>query len=385
MSGIESENIGPQSGFTQLDGGSTEAPIDQEEDLEVDQEELSDSSEHDEAYFEVQDDEVIPVKEEEITPEPEPEVVEEKPKPKVKKHHSLKTEFNKVQREKYQALNEIEQLRQENQRLAKLAAQTAEAATFHNEKAVELKLDQARRAKAAAYEMSDTEAMIKADEQFAEAIHQKAEIDRWKAEQAYQKQQQEFQAKQQQERQKHQQEAQPEYDLNEDTENWLSSNPWFLQGNEEYNPELAEDVQDFSKILERRYARAGMQDKIFSQEYFDEIDNYIAQNYSDSDDSDYDDEVEYRKPVVRRPPVQQQPRRVVPQPGKITMKNVRNNVAPVGKSAKAPGANQNSNRVVLSAKEREFAKTMGISEAEYAKQKLAIDKSGKYSYERNQR
>lgn len=316
-------------------------------------------------------------------PEPEQEVQEEVPEEKVvpekkKKHTSLKTEFNKVQREKYQALNEIENLRKENERLQQLASQNAEAAMTHHDKSIELKLQQARAAKAAAYDSADTEAMIKADEMFAEAINQKAASDRWKSEQSYLKAQQQRQQQdlqQQQQYQQQQEDSYPEVERSEEADNWLASNPWFDQQSRDYNPTLAELAQNHSLELERKYALLGKEDKIYSQEYFDEIDRYLS-------DAFQDDGEEAPAPAVARAPVKQ----VVQQPARmnLNMKPVRQNIAPVGKTIKQ-AAPASSNRVVLSSQEREFAKQMNLKPEEYAKYKLQIAKSGRYGYEQNKR
>ncbi len=300
---------------------------------------------------------------------------------KHKKHKTLKTEFNKVQREKYQALNEIEMLRVENERLQKLAALTAESATYHNDKSIELKLAQARSAKVAAYETADTEGMLKADELFAEAMNAKAESDRWKSQQKYNKEQQAIRAQQEQwqyqQQQQYQQQAEPEAYMNEESETWVSNNPWCNPESTDYNDEIAQEVLEYSKLIDKKYARLGQEDKILSQQYFDEIDKFVAEHYSDNDDMG-----EHEAPAKRAaPPVK------VPQPQartNINMKPVRQNVAPVGKTVKQ-AAPSNPNRVVLSAKERDFVKTMGITEADYAKQKLQIDRSGRYGYEQNKR
>ena len=351
-----------------------------DEDIEiVHEEESQDYSDEPVQEFQVFDDKVEPIVEE--TEQEASETVDEEDadkQKKQKKHKTLKTEFNKVQREKYQALHEIEMLRVENERLQKLAALSSESATYHNDKAIELKLDQARKAKIAAYETADTEGMLKADELFAEAMNAKAESDRWKNQQRYNEEQRAVRQKQQ-EAQQQQYDAAPEPYMTEESENWVSNNPWCDPESNQYNEEIAQDVLEFSKLIDKRYARLGQEDKILSQQYFDEIDKYVAEHYGDSDDVEY--EAPVRKAVQRSPtirPSQPQART------NINMKQVRQNVAPVGKTIKQ-AAPANPNRVVLSAKEREFVKTMNITEAEYAKQKLQINKSGRYGYEQNKR
>jgi hypothetical protein len=316
-------------------------------------------------------------------PEPEQEETveseaEEKAPEKKKKHTSLKTQFNKVQREKYQALNEIETLRKENERLQYLASQNAEAAMSHHDQSIELRLKQAKAAKAAAYDSADTEAMIKADEMFAEAMNQKAASDRWKSEQKYLKSQQERQQQDQQQYQQQQQQYddyQEPIERSQEADSWLSTNTWFDSNSPDYNPDLAELAQNHSLVLEQKYALLGKADKVYSQEYFDEIDRYVADLF-------VDDEQEAPPAAPVRAPIRQ----VAQQPSRmnLNMKPVRQNLAPVGKTIKQ-AAPPSPNRVVLSAQEREFAKQMNLKPEEYAKYKLQISKSGRYGYEQNKR
>ena len=337
----------------------------------VHEEDVPDTSDETVQEYQVYDDKVEPIEAEaEEEPEEDEEPIEKKPK----KHKPLKAEFNRVQKEKYQALHEIELLKLENDRLQKLAALTAESATYHNDKSIELKLAQARSAKTAAYESADTEGMLKADELFAEAMNAKAESDRWKSQQRY-NQEQHAQRVQQQQYLDQQREQAPQEYLNEDSENWISQNPWYDPESNDYNEDIAQDVMEYSKLIDRKYARMGQEDRILTQQYFDEIDKYVSEHHS------FTDEEEYEEPARRaqKAPVRQQQART-----NINMKPVRNNIAPVGKTVKS-AANPNPNRVVLSAKERDFVKTMGITESEYAKQKLGINKSGRYGYENNKR
>jgi len=342
---------------------------DQESEIEIVDEELEQGKNSAEDSYDVEGDEVKQVEESPDTTDDEQEEEkeeEDKPEKKEKKKNklSLKTEFNRVQREKYQAQNEVEQLRKENLRLQQLALQSNEAATSYYEKSIQYKIDQAKSLKKEAYETADTDALLKADEALAEAYNQKSENDRWKAQQSYYKSQQE-QDKQSQERQPQQTQQQEQFEVNDETREWLSSNSWINGNSPDYDPEMAADVQDYSAILERKFVREGREDQVFGQDYYNALDKYISENYG---------EPEPEEPVRQKSNGRMN----------INMKNIRQSVAPVS-SSKGMAVPQNPNRVVLTAKEREFAKLMGQTPETYAKHKLEIQKSNRYGYENYKR
>jgi hypothetical protein len=258
-----------------------------------------------------------------------------------------------------------------------LAAQNAEAALMRHDESIDLRLEQAKAAKIAAYDNADTQAMIKADQELAKATYQKAESDRWKAEQHYRKEQMDLQQKQIQQQQEYEQQQYEQDSVvsNEEAENWLASNPWFDGNSEAYDQKLASIAQAYSLALEQEYISRGDDDKIFTQEYFDDIDHYMNERYFKQEQQE--------EQITRQPKAAP---RVQPQPSRmnLNMKPVRQNLAPVGKTVKQ-AAPPNPNRVVLSAEERAFAKQMNIKPEEYAKYKLQIAKSGKYNYEQYRR
>lgn len=370
--------------MTENENLDSDEQLDNADNIEiVDAEEDEVAPPEDYATFEMDEkaDTLTPI-EEETPSDLEEEVAEQKPEKK-KKHSTLKSEFNKVQRERYAALNEIENLRKENERLQSLAQQNAQSAMYNHDQAIGMKLEQAKAAKAAAYDSADTEGLIKADELFAEAMSLKAESDRWKAEQKYiQSQQQQRQQPQAQDeqQQQYQQDTADDVEINEEAENWLANNTWFDAKSPDFNQSLAQLAHNYSLALEQEYIIRGEQDKIFTQDYFDDIDRYIGERYFD-DGGEPEQQRSAPRPAVRRPPAnnQQQSSRM-----NLNMKQVRQNVAPVGKTVKQ-AAPANPNRVVLTAREREFAKSMNLKPEEYAKHKLQINKSGRYGYEKNGR
>lgn len=311
---------------------------------------------------------LAPEPEEVVEPDPE---IEAEDKKKKKKHVSLKTEFNRVQRDNYKAMHELEVLRQENERLQATLAQTADAATHQFDKTIELKLEKAKAAKVAAYENADTDAMVKADELFTEAMNQRAENERWKSQQQYAKSQKDARVQQEQQyyQQQQQQYQQPQVEMNEETEGWLANNQWFDPRSQEYNQDLAALAHNYSQVLEQKYAMLGHEDKVFSSEYFNDIDRYISEQFEDAP-----------APTPIRRQEQHQQQRM-----NVNMKPVKQGVAPVGKTVATKTPNISQNRVSLSAAEVAFAKTMGQTPQEYAKYKQQIDKSGRYGYEQNRK
>ena len=302
----------------------------------------------------------------EAAEEPEEDVDEIKKK---KKKSSLKSEFNKVQRDKYRALHELEEIKKENARLHQLASQSADAATSHYEKSIDLQIEQAKALKTKAYDEADTEALIKADEVLAKAYNQKSLNDSWKSQQVYLKAQQQadYKAAQQQAAQQQYYEE-PAVELNEDTQGWLESNTWFDPRSEDFDPEMSQDVQDYSAILERKYIKQGREDSVFTQEYYNEINRFIAENYGDEENVS----AKQARANVAKPRMS------------LNMKQVHQNVAPVSQKGIAPNGGS-PNRVVLTARERDFAKQMGVKPEVYAKHKLEIQKSHRYDYENYKR
>lgn len=280
--------------------------------------------------------------------EPVTEVETAPEKPKHKDRVRGKTRINQLTREKYQAENEASILRAENERLRQLTDASNAAAMGHYDQAVQLRLERAMQLKTEALQNEDIEAQVKADLELSRVASQAEQL------KAYKAQQQRSQSQQVPQQQQYQQQTyeEPEVELNEVTENWLQENQWFVPGTEDYDAEMEQEVKAYADALDRRYKRNGKSNKILSDEYFDEINNYVAKEF-------------YDQPVA---PVRNNK-------SNLTMKPITNRapVAPVSRSSHA-NTSKAPIKIALTAEERDFAKMSGISAQAYALQKAEMMK-----------
>jgi len=261
--------------------------------------------------------------------------------PKRKGKMPAHTRIQQIQREKYQALDELNRIREENEYLRRMALdlnykaeESGNAAMIHYDKSANLKLDQAKAKKAHAIENGDIQAQLDADVEIASATNELQQIRSWKAQQALEAQNRQLQ--QQQEAYYQQQQAPNQVDP-ADAYNWLENNPWFVPQNENYNPEMVEAVKSYSDQVENYLYRVGRPDLIMSKEYFQEIDNYVNSLQSSA----------------RRG---------------LNMKPVRGGVAPVRNSASH--SVQEKQQFKLTSEEKDMARRLGVSDQVYMQHKI---------------
>lgn len=287
----------------------------------------------------------------------EPE--EDTPKPK-KKVSGLKTELNKIQRERYKALHLAEVAAKENEDLKKqldhykkLNEQSSNAALTHYDESISLRMEQAEHLLAKAIEEGDYKLQAKATAELARAQAQAENINSWKAQQklAEQEMEQQQRYRQQELTVNPQENVNPTMYLNEDTENWLTNNPWFIQDSPDFDPDAAHQVQAFAQALEMKMRRSGQASKVLTKEYFDKINDYVSREIYPEDEAE---EESYHRT--------------------LNMKPTRNMVSPVGQNSSAPKPIQKQ-RVSLTKAEKEFAAIMGMPEERYAQRKLEVQQS----------
>lgn len=225
---------------------------------------------------------------EQVTLETRPEEAEKEEVPKKRKFHiDAKGRISQLTREKYEAQHatkvkeeEVEKLRSEVERLSKLTEQSSQAAMAHYDDSVKLRMDQAELKLSKAIQEGDVSEQIKATSEIAKAQAQQENINSWKANQQYIKNQvpepafkpervvpgRPYQATTQEV-------EQPE--LTPEAHEWLNRNTWFHPQSEDFDNDLAREVQSYEALLYNKMLRAGQEDKILGKEYFDEIDRYI--------------------------------------------------------------------------------------------------------------
>lgn len=288
--------------------------------------------------------EVSEIPQEPVQPEPEVtseavEVEEEAPIERPNKRLPAKTRINQITREKFAAQHEAQLLREENERLRKLAEINESAALGNYDHAIQLRIDQAKRDLTKAIEEGDVSLQADSIDKIAEAKAEAKQLEAWKANQKYAAERSQSQSQQQQQPQEY---YQPQVNMNEETESWLSQNQWFVPDSPEFDSDMAQEVQAYAAALDRKLNRQGQQNKILSKEYFDHINDYVRREF-------YDEEPE-------------QPQR------NLNMKPQKHSPAPVMRSA--PQAKAAKPRIVLSEDEKFMARNMGITEEAWIKAKI---------------
>lgn len=245
-----------------------------------------------------------------------------------------KTRINQIQREKYQALDEANRLREENEELRRMVDLSTQAAQQYYDNDVYNRLERAKQLKAQAKEAGDVESEINADLEMALAANEISNVNNYKAQQAYQSQQR-----------YPQQQIEPPHLANAKQLNeWVNKNSWFHPESEDYDENLAREIQVHADLLDVNLHRAGHQDKIMSREYFNEIDKAVKA-LRERDSSAY-----------------------YPSRSNLNMKPSRDSVAPVrnGMSERA----ERSGQYKLNADQKDLIRRLGISEKQYIKSEI---------------
>lgn len=280
----------------------------------------------------------------------EQEEYEQEPKEKPKKRSHIGARLSQVQREKYQALEEARALREENERLRRLADVSTQTALDHYDQSVLQKVNIAKEQKAKALESGDIHAQIDADIALSSAVAEYQNLVNIKAsqrgrQQEYAPQQpyQEYPGYQQQ------QYAQQPYNY---AQEWASQNTWCVPSSEDYDEEMASAVQRYCDEFDLNLYKAGKEAHRLSPEYFQIVDNYVNS---------------LRESRTRT------------KGGDIRMRQSRGNVTPVRNSYGNPGQSRQgggNDRIGLSDIERDIAKKFKIDEKSYLQYKIKDIQSG---------
>ena len=192
-----------------------------------------------------------------------------------------KSRISELKREKYHAeyiakvkQAEADQLRSEVERLRSLSEQSSQAAMTHFDDSVKLRAETAQQRLIKAIEEGDVLEQAKATSELTKAATEQHSIDSWKANQKYLESQKSNDVYSDQHREVHN-DYRTEPEVSVETKSWLEENDWFNPNSSQFNPELANEVQNYDKVLASRYARLGQHDKIGSKEYFNEINRYV--------------------------------------------------------------------------------------------------------------
>jgi hypothetical protein len=280
--------------------------------------------------------------------EQQTEEVEEGIEPVVEKEKK-KNKLWKEKRRKYQAIAEKQALYEENLILKEgirerdeMLKEALNSGTYHYGKSAYADLQRAKDNKKKAIEEGDLDSLLEADVALTKAIHTINDLEKW----AYSEGQRKSGPAQ------YNNYEQPEYRFNEREQeiarDWLEDHEYLDPTSKKYDVNMATKVISFTQDLDANLQHRGAADVIFSEEYFDTINNYIS--------------------TIK----------------KESQKNSKNSnsVAPVGAvrnsyASSINGKASNTTQVVLTPDEKKICSNLGMSEKEWLKYKLEDFKKGK--------
>jgi hypothetical protein len=123
------------------------------------------------------------------------------------------------------------------------------------------------------------------------------------------------------------------------TRDWIEKNSWFQPQSSDFDAEMHEEATMFARRLERRFKADGRADEIGNSSYFKEIDKHMRAEFAD---------------VI--------PDRSAPKKATPKMKR-ENTVAPVARSGGSDSPTKRTAKIVMSAADRQFARSMAASGA----------------------
>jgi hypothetical protein len=184
-----------------------------------------------------------------------------------------KSKIWKEKKRKYQAIAEKEALFQENLQLKEMLSESLNSGTYHYEKSAYADLDKAKENKRKAIEEGDLDALLEADISLTKAIHTINDLEKW----AYTEESKKYTSAQQNNN----------YDksgyTNRSTEreqeiakDWLEDHQYLDPNSSQYDVNTATKVVKFINDLDANLNDSGNDAALFTEEYFDHIDDYIS-------------------------------------------------------------------------------------------------------------
>lgn len=280
------------------------------------------------------------VEEQNEVEEEDQEAVLDEPEPPAEQEKK-KTKLWKQKKQTYRLIEEKQVLQKEILHLKQMLDESLTSGTYHYGKSAYSDLERAKDSKKKAIENGDLDSLLEADIALTKAIHTINDLEKW----AYSEGQRKSAPVQQNNYQE------PEYSFNErDQEvakDWLEDHEYLNPKSEKYDVNLASKVINFTNALDVNLQNQGRGSAIFSEQYFDTVDNYIATTRKESS------------------------------------KNSKSSssVAPVGavrnSYTSSVGNKGNTTQIVLTPDEKRICSNMGVSEKEWLKYKLEDLKKGK--------
>jgi hypothetical protein len=254
---------------------------------------------------------------------------------KRQKRDPANARINQLQRQRYAALHESERLRDENERLKRLATLTTDIATKHYEESISQRMQQAITLKKQAVESGDVEAQAKAETDYLDAMIDYKTHNTSKAREALQAQEAAYQG--------------PSHTVgpivNErEARSWIERNPWANPNTEDYDAQLFQLADSAASQLDLYCYQNGNQHLIQSPEYFRELDNYVNQ----------------ARQSMESQRAQSHGRSQIPM-----RQSTRSPVMPVRGSNNAQSSGRQ--KIQLNSAQKEMARSLGVTDEAYAK------------------
>lgn len=194
----------------------------------------------------------------------------------------------KINRRYYQERDKNQKLLQQLEEMERLhqaeLAETLNSGMYHWGKSAYSELERAKENKLKAYQGTDPQAAIEADERLLKAMMAVNEVEKWKERpaptpQSYNNTNINSQAKDSYNYYP-EQNAQNQYQDTEDlyksmAQDWLEDHPYLRPNSRKYDQALAQKVNSFINNLDAELTKKGKMNLHFSDEYFDYIDKYI--------------------------------------------------------------------------------------------------------------
>lgn len=247
--------------------------------------------------------------------------------PLKKKKVNIGERLSQVQREKYQALDELKAIKEENERLRALADTSTQTALNHYDQAVQQRFHAAKEQKIKALEAGDIVAQTEADIALSMATAEYQNLNNMKAQQeVYQQNQYQQQPA-----------AAPTYER--EVHDWATRNDWFHPASESYDEEMANEVHAYCNAFDANLYRHGKGHMINSRDYLDLVDEHVR--------------------IVKANKNQSSRGR------DLQMKSGRGTVAPRGGHSGHSNGNAASRQPQLTSDEKDMARRLGISDDAY--------------------
>jgi len=185
-----------------------------------------------------------------------------------------KSKIWKEKKRKYQAIAEKEALYQENLQLKQMLSESLNSGTYHYGKSAYADLDKAKENKRRAIEEGDLDSLLEADISLTKAIHTINDLEKW----AYTEERgKPTPAKQNND---YEQSGYTNSSFNEREQeiakDWLEDHQYLDPNSGQYDVNMANKVAKFINDLDVNLNHNGNEAALFTDEYFDHIDDYIS-------------------------------------------------------------------------------------------------------------